>query len=215
MSYCQRCGEMNYHQARFCENCGTALPEEGEKLQPGFGYDIHKVKCRHRLKIIYMPPGEKLSLLGKGKYLFLGNLALIVTASLLLMANLFRTDHPLWQEFLGEKTGLFGPGGQVFTGLYFLLLLLSLLMGGKPLYTRNTYQPSQLIPAILLELGLLLVLAGTTCMDLYFGEFRGTALTTGGYVLLMVSSAGLVLQGLLIREYKRLREKGLYVYVAN
>lgn len=216
MSYCQRCGEKNLWEAQFCENCGAELPpKDQERLQPGYGYDIHAAQCRHGLKLEPMTPAEKLALLGNRTYLYCGNLLLILFAGILLMTDLFRTDHLLWREFLEQRTGLFGPKGSFFTSLYFLSLLGALLFAGKPLYTRNTFDSRQLLPAMFLEALLLPILVFTVCTDGYFGGFMGTTLSTGGRLMVMVCVTAIVIQCLLIREYRRLKRSGVYHYVAN
>ena len=116
MSYCQRCGEKNLPHVKICENCGTPLPpDERERLQPGYGYDIHGVNCRHGLKLEPMKLEDKLAFLGNRKILYLGNLLLILLEIILLTTDLFRTGNPLWQAFLEERAGLFGPKGVNFT----------------------------------------------------------------------------------------------------
>lgn len=216
MSYCDKCGEKNLPRARYCGNCATPLPPpKQEKLRPGYGYNIHHLDCDHGLKIGPMDTQDKLNLLGKKKYLFLGNLFLILCAGFLLMFNIFKTDNPMWQEFLGQKAGLFGPNGQFFTALYFLFLCISLLIAGNPLYTRNTYNPRQLLFSMIME-ALPFPIIGITIMgNFYFGDFLGTTLCTGGFFLLLVSLAGLIIQCMLIKEYKRLKKSGVYSYVAN
>ena len=216
MSYCQRCGEKNHPHSHSCINCGAELPgADREMLQPGYGYDIHATDCNHGLKLEPMDVSQKLDLLKNTKYLYLGNLLLIVCGAVLLVTNIFRTDNSLWQSFLEQKTGLFGPHGRFFTGIYFLLLLTSLLFAGKPLYTRNTYNPLQLLPSMILEVLLLPILGYTVWTNRYFGSFMGTTLSTGGRLLLIVCTLGLIVQLLLIPEYRRLKRSGVYSYVAN
>ena len=216
MAYCEQCGIKNLPQALFCRNCAAPLPvPEREKLQPGFGYNIHQADCPHGLKLAPMDSREKLALLGSKKYLFVGNLLLILCAGILLMFNIFRTDHSLWEEILEEEAGLFGPRGQFFTAVYFMLFCLSLLTSGSPLYTRNTYRPRQLFLPMLLELLVFPIIGITVMTNLYFGDFLGTTLSPQGLSLLAVSLAALTLQWSLLREYKRLRKSGIYSYVAN
>ncbi len=216
MSYCQRCGEKNLPCANVCENCGTPLPvEEKKRLQPGYGYDIHTVNCRHRLKIQPMSPVEKLSILGNKKFLFLGNLFLIIGISLLVLGNIFCIDNALLKNVVEKEAGLFGPGGRFFSGLYFLLVLSSLLFAVNPLYSRNTYKVIQLLPAMILEALILPLIGVPLWLDLYFGDYMGTSLAPGGYLLLMVCIAALVLQHILVKEYIKLKISGVYSYVAN
>ena len=162
-----------------------------------------------------MAPGEKLDLLGSKKVLFIGNLLLILTVAALLLTDLFRTDNPLLTGVMEIRTGLFGPRGGFFIGLYFLAFLVSFFIAGNPLYSRNTYDPIQLLPAMILEVLLLPILCFTIWLDFYFGDYMGTALDTGGILLLLFSIGGLLLQFLLIRQYKKLRKSGVYSYVAN
>ncbi len=216
MSYCQRCGEKNLSSAQFCENCGASLPpKDRELLQPGYGYDIHEVNCRHGLKLEPMRAEEKLCFLGRKKLLYLGNLLLILLEGLLLTANLLRTDNPLWQDFLKEKTGLFGPRGLYFTCLYCLLLMVVLLIAARPLYTRHPFDGRQLLPAMVAECGLIGLLLVSDWFDLYFGTFMGTGLTALGFLLIGVCMAALGVQCLLIREYRCIKRSGVYCYVAN
>ncbi len=216
MSYCQRCGEKNLPSSQFCENCGTELPPKNrEQLQPGYGYDIHGVDCRHGLKLEPMKPGEKLAFLGAKKFLYLGNLLLLLLEGFLLMTNLLHTSNSLWQDFLEEKAGLFGPNGTFFTCLYFILLIIALLLAAKPLYMRNTFDSRQLLPAMASECLLITVLALSDWFDLYFGTFMGTTLTTFGFLLIILCIAALAVQCLLIREYRRIKRSGVYHYVAN
>ncbi len=216
MSYCQHCGEKNLPYISHCENCGAPLPvEEGERLQPGYGYDIHAVDCRHRLKIEPMLPMDKLSILGKETTLFVGNLLTMVLIALLLLTDVFRSSNPLLKDVVEESSGLFGPAGRFFTGLFFLLYLASFMMTLIPLYTRNTYNASQLIPAMVLELMIPLIALGALLSDFFFGSYMGTTLTINGCILLLLCAAALVLQYLLIREYKWLKKSGIYSYVAN
>lgn len=216
MSYCQRCGEKNLPGTQVCENCGKALsaPKE-EHLQPGYGYDIHAVRCRHGLKLEPMSPGEKLALLGYGKYLFFGNLLLILLTGVLLMTNMFRTDNGQWQAYLEQEAGLFGPNGQFFVGLYILLLLVTVIIAAKPLYTRSTFNGRQLLPAMILNGLLPVILEITVWYNGYFGDFLGTALAPGGRFAVMVCLLTLIAQCFLIREYHRLKRSGVYHYVAN
>ena len=216
MSYCQNCGEKNLPTAHFCKNCSTTLPSpEKEKLQPGYGYDIHKADCDHGLKIEPMSTRDKLALLGTKKLIYLGNLCLILCMGVLLMFPIFRTANPMWQEFLEQKAGLFGPKGQLITAVYFLLLCGAFLMAAIPLYTRNTYNPAQLLPAMVLEALVFPVIGLTLVGDLCFGEFLGTALCTGGFLLLITSLSALILQFRLMGEYKKMKTSGIYAYVAN
>ncbi len=216
MSYCQRCGEKNLPGVPVCENCGAKLPSpDREQLQPGYGYNIHGVRCRHGLKLEPMSPGEKLALLGYSKYFFLGNLLLILLTGVLLMTNMFRTDNGQWQAYLEQEAGLFGPRGQVFTCVYILFLLAAGIIAAKPLYTRNTFNGRQLLPAMVLDALLLIILEVTVWTNGYFGDFLGTALAPGGRFAVMVCLLTPVVQWLLIREYHRLKRSGVYHYVAN
>ena len=216
MSYCQRCGEKNLSSALFCENCGTELPpQNSERLQPGYGYDIHAANCHHGLKLEPMSLREKLSLLGNWKYLYLGSLLLLLVEAVLTTGNLLRTGNPLWQDILVERAGLFGPKGTYFTCLYILLLLAALLLSAKPLYSRNTYDSRQLLLAMISECLLIAILLLSNWMELYFGTFMGTALTSLGILLILLCTANLILRCLLIREYRRIKRSGIYHYVAN
>lgn len=216
MSYCQRCGERNLPHARYCGSCAAPLPlPKREKLQPGFGYNIHHAECDHGLKLEPLEPGKKLALLGNHKYIYIGNLLMILWEIILLLFNVFRTDNLLWQEFLEQRAGLFGPRGQFFALLYFLLLCGALLTSANPLYTRNTYRPRQLYLPIIAEIFLFPILALPVWFNLYFGDFLGTTLCTGGYLLLSVSAVALILQYILIRKYKKMKKSGIYSYVAN
>ena len=216
MSYCQRCGEKNLPHVKICENCGTPLPpDERERLQPGYGYDIHGVDCRHGLKLEPMRPTEKLAFLGSRKLLYLGNLLLLLLETLLLTTDLFSTGNPLWQAFLEERAGLFGPKGVYFTCLYFIVSLVTLLLAAKPLYTRNTYDSRQLLPAMVSECLLIAILLLSDRLELHFGTFMGTALTPFGFGMILLCVAGLVAPCLLIREYRRIKRSGVYRYVAN
>lgn len=216
MSYCERCGEKNLPRARYCGNCAAPLPPpKREKLQPGYGYNIHKADCNHGLKIGPMDSREKLALLGTKKYIFIGNMSLLFLMGILLMFSVFKTGNLMWKEFLEEKTGLFGPNGQFFTAIYILLLYIALLITAKPLYTRNTFNPRQLYPAMFLELLLFPILGIPVWRNLYFGDFLGTTLSAGGYALLLFSLAALIGQIMLIGEYRALKKRGIYSYVAN
>ncbi len=216
MSYCQRCGEKNLPSAQVCENCGTALPpKDREQLQPGYGYDIHGVDCHHGLKLEPMSPGQKLTFLGEWKPIYCGNLLLILLEGLLLTTKLFRTENSLWQGFFEERCGLFGPNGSLFTCLTVLFLSVVLLIAANPLYTRNTFNPRQLLPAMMTEAFLMLLLCLTTWLDLYFGSFVKTTLTPYGFLLIGLCVGSIVVQCLLIRKYRQIKRSGVYDYVAN
>ncbi len=216
MSYCQRCGEKNLPHADVCENCGAPLPiEERTNLQPGYGYNIHTANCRHRLKIQPMPLGEKLELLGNKKFLFLGNLFLDLGISLLLLGKIFRIDNPLLKDVIEKNAGLFGPKGDFFTAVYCLLILASILLAAHPVFTRCTYKVTQLLPAMLLEFLILPLTAIALWSDLYFGDYMGTSLAPGGYLLLILCVISLSSRYILSKEYLWLRRSGVYSYVAN
>ena len=156
-----------------------------------------------------------MAFLGKRKYMYLGNLLLILLEGFLITRKLFCTDNPLWQDFLEAKTGLFGPDGIYFTCLYFLLLVLAMLIATKPLYARNTFDSRQLLPAMVSECLLIAILLLSDWMELHFGTFMGTTLTTSGFLLIILCIAALAVQCLLIREYRRIKRSGVYHYVAN
>jgi hypothetical protein len=211
MSYCQRCGEKNKPGGQFCGNCGAPLPIEQE---PPVQSDSPKQPApKHEMKLDYMPTGQKLSLLGKARSLYLINLLLVFLAAILMMKDLFSTDLIRWQTILGEETGLFGPDGKKLAILYFLLLSLSLIYAACPLYTRNTYNTRQLLPAMALELVLIPTLLLPMLTDGYFGLYLGTTLTQSGKLLLLCCVVAVILQGILIGNYRKLKRKGVYTYV--
>ena len=216
MKYCPRCKAENPSHASFCANCDAPLPrKDREHSRSEYDYDIHMADYRHKLKIEAMDPGEKLALLGGKKWLFLGNLFLILIISALLFCHTFCTDNGLLNGVVRKYTGLFGPNGELFTGLYILALLITLFIAANPLFTRNTYDAPQLIPTMVLEFLLLPILGITVWTDGYFGDFMGTKLSTGGFLLLTACLGALILQILLIRTYRLVRKSGVYSYVAN
>lgn len=216
MSYCQRCGEKNKRGAQFCGNCGTALPpEEAEKLLPGYGYDIHSTDCKHRLKLEPMTLRSKLSLLGKVQFYYLADLLLIIFTMFFLQLDLFRTDIPMWQEYLGRQAGLFGPDGALLRVMYFLLLMLALSIAARPLYTRCTYNSKQLLLPLLLQAALPPIIGFTALTDRYFGHYLGTTPTTAGWILSALCVISCILHCYLVRSYRQLKRSGVYHYVAN
>lgn len=216
MSYCQRCGEKNKSGAQFCGNCGTALPpDEAEKLQPGYGYDIHSTDCKHRLKLEPMTVRSKLTLLGQAQFYYLADLLLIAITMFLLLHDLFCTDIPLWQEYIGRRTGLFGPDGTFLSIVYFFLLMAALSIAARPLYTRCTYNSKQLLLPLLLQAMLPPIIGFTALTDRYFGSYLGTTPTTAGWVLSALCVVSCVLHCFLVRHYRQLKRSGVYHYVAN
>ena len=147
--------------------------------------------------------------------IFFGNLLLILLEGFLLTTKLFRTGNPLSQGLFEEQVGLFGPNGSLFTCLTILLLSVVLLFAAKPLYTRSTFNPIQLLPAMVTEACVLLLLGFATRFDLYFGTFMKTDLTTYGFLLIAVCTAAMIIQYLLMLKYKQIKRSGVYRYVAN
>ncbi len=216
MSYCERYGEdFSLPDSRNERISYPAFPTEQAMAQSDHGYDIYTLNCRHRLKLEPMSAEEKLHLLGSKKFLFLWNFGLIFSVALFLIADIFHSDNPLLEDILNAHGGLFGPNGSLFTALYFMGLLVSMIIAARPLYSRVTYNPGQLLPAMAMEALIPVIITLTIWKNFYFGDYMGTTLTLGGVILLLLAMTSLVIQFSLIATYNRLKKSRTYVYVAN